>query len=141
MTSTHRIIRRGMPYGPFKPFVEDEADDGVDRGLIFICFNASIERQFEVVQRQWCNDGNAFALGNEKDYVLGDHLLDPETGLPAAVAEPDGRLGCPDFSVQRDGASHRMTQGAPVVWTRGSEYLLMPGIGVLRQLAEGAVLR
>ncbi|HKY15301.1 MAG TPA: hypothetical protein VJM33_10290 [Microthrixaceae bacterium] len=89
------------------------------------------------MQRQWCNDGNAFALGNEKDYLLGDHLLDPETGEPTGQADPDGRLGCPDFSVQRDGAPFRMTQGTPVVWTRGSEYLLMPGLEVLRQLAAG----
>jgi Dyp-type peroxidase family len=137
MTSAHRIIRRGMPYGPFKPFEQGETDDEIDRGLIFICFNASIERQFEVVQRQWCNDGNAFALGNEKDYVLGDHLLDPQTGQPG-VAEPDGRIGCPEFSLQREErAPYRLTRGAPVVWTRGCEYLLMPGIAALHQLAAG----
>ncbi|HET7488098.1 MAG TPA: hypothetical protein VFJ85_09225 [Acidimicrobiales bacterium] len=138
MTSTHRIVRRGMPYGDFKPFEEGETDDGKDRGLIFICFNASIERQFEVVQRQWCNDGNAFALGNEKDYLLGDHLLDPATGGPPSESEPDGRLGCSWFSVQRpQGAPFPFSQGPPLVWTLGSEYLLMPGIGVLRQLAAG----
>lgn len=139
MTSTHRIIRRGMPYGkPFADFTPGETDDKIDRGLIFICFNASIERQFEVVQRQWCNDGNAFALGNQKDYILGDRLLDPLTGLPTATGERDGRRGCPDFSIQSSGhAPFCLDQGTPVVMTRGSEYLLMPGLTVLQQLASG----
>lgn len=57
----HRMIRRGMPYGPPLPEGVSE-DDGSDRGLIFICFVASLARQFEVVQRQWC--GTATSSGS-----------------------------------------------------------------------------
>ena len=56
------MIRRGMPYGPPLPRGRDE-DDGTDRGLVFVCFKASISRQFESVQAQWLNDGNIFDLG------------------------------------------------------------------------------
>ena len=41
-------------------------DDGEDRGLVFVCFNASISRQFESIQRQWLNDGNTFHLGDDR---------------------------------------------------------------------------
>jgi Dyp-type peroxidase family len=113
MSARHRIIRRGMPYGDY---LEGLEDDGQDRGLIFICLNADIERQFEVVQAQWCNDGNAFALGTDKDYLLGDNR---GTGKVTIQGHP------PHFA-----------RAQPlVVLTRGCEYLLMPGIRALRDLA------
>ena len=66
----HRMIRRGMPYGPPLPDGVVE-DDGKDRGLVFVCFNASISRQFESVQRQWLNDGNIFRLGHDSGLPAG----------------------------------------------------------------------
>jgi len=93
MSLRHRIIRRGMPYGPFLPFqagLERQVDDKEDRGLIFICFNASLDRQFETIQRQWCNDGNAFHLANDKDYLLGDNGPPPEVPPEMAVSRPAG---------------------------------------------------
>ncbi len=116
MSRSHRIIRRGMPYGEY--LKRDQKDDRRDRGLIFICFNADFERQFEVIQAQWCNDGNAFRLGNDKDYLLGDNK---GTGKVTIQGDP------PHFA-----------EAQPrVVLTRGSEYLLMPGISALRALAAG----
>jgi Dyp-type peroxidase family len=111
----HRIMRRGMPYGT--P-LHGDTDDGEHRGLIFICFNADIERQFEVIQAQWCNDGNAFRLGNEKDYLLGDNQ------------------GNGTVTIQGDPPHFARAQPL-VVLTRGCEYLLMPGISALRDLAAG----
>jgi deferrochelatase/peroxidase EfeB len=56
--NTHRIIRRGMPYGPVydpsKPY------DGVERGLLGYFINSNIENQYEFVLSQWVND-SAFA--------------------------------------------------------------------------------
>ena len=52
--NSHRLIRRGMPYGPTydpsKPF------DGIERGMLFHFINANIENQYEFVLRQWVND-------------------------------------------------------------------------------------
>jgi Dyp-type peroxidase family len=109
----HRIIRRGMPYGPR---LRGRQDDGQPRGLIFICFNACIERQFEVIQAQWCNDGDAFGLGDDKDYLLGD-------GTGTGKFTIEGRP--PYFASAQPHA----------VLTRGCEYLLVPGIRALRALA------
>jgi hypothetical protein len=132
MSRRHRIIRRGMPYGPFLEFKEGQSDDGQDRGLVFICFNASLDRQFEVIQRQWCNDGNAFRLGNDKDYLFGD----VDAGEPDPVPSPDGRHSSGRMVI--NGAPpHLVRTRPPVVRTRGSEYLLMPGISAVRGLASG----
>jgi Dyp-type peroxidase family len=113
----HRIIRRGVPYGPPLPPDASE-DDGVDRGLVFVCFNASISRQFESVQLQWLNDGNGFRLGHDSDFLLGSPL------------------GTGKMTVQGDAPFMLGPQG-PFVTTRGGEYLFMPGIAALRALAGG----
>jgi hypothetical protein len=39
------------------------AEDG---GLGFVCIDADFQRRLEVVHAQWCDDGNAFGLGNDK---------------------------------------------------------------------------
>ena len=116
MTKSHRIIRRGMPYGELLP-KGVYVDDHKDRGLIFICLNADLERQFELIQSLWCNDGNAFGLGNDKDYLLGDNR---GTGKVTIQGDPP----------------HLADAQPDVVLTRGCEYLLVPGIGALRDLAN-----
>jgi Dyp-type peroxidase family len=113
----HRMIRRGMPYGP--PLPEGVTkDDGSDRGLVFVSFQASISRQFEGVQVQWLNAGNNFGLGHDKDFILGD---------------PDGKgkmtiQGKPPFF---------LTPQDVFVRTRGGEYLFAPGLTALAALADG----
>jgi Dyp-type peroxidase family len=115
LTARHRILRRGMPYGP--PLHDGAPDDGADRGLLFVCLQASIARQFEIVQAQWCNDGNAFGLGAEPDPVAG-----PAGRKMRHVIE--GRP--PRFvSLMRT-----------YVECRGGEYLLVPSIGALRALGR-----
>jgi Dyp-type peroxidase family len=111
----HRIIRRGKPYGEYVPRSRDDGTPG--RGLVFICFNADFERQFETIQTRWCNDGNAFGLGDDRDYLL-------------AGTEGSGKVTIP-------GRPPYFLQAQPdLVQTRGCEYLLMPGINALRDLAE-----
>ena len=120
LTSRHRIIRRGMPYGPL--LGHDERDDGtVDRGLLFICFNADLERQFELVQRAWCCDGDAFFLGEDQDFLLGN-------------VAGSGKMVVP----RRDAAPRFVTTEPGLVETRGTEYLFAPGLTTLRRLARGA---
>jgi hypothetical protein len=103
-----------MPYGPALP--DGAEDDGAQRGLIFVCLQASIAPQFEIVQSQWCNDGNAFGLGPEPDPITGPaghearHIIE---GRPPHVVSP--LHSCVD--------------------RRGGEYLFVPGLAALRALA------
>nr|BFE71966.1 hypothetical protein GCM10020092_052670 [Actinoplanes digitatis] len=118
LSARHRLIRRGMPYGRELP--EDTAwdpDDG-DRGLVFVCFNADIERQFETVQAAWCNDGDAFNLGADRDYLLGDTNGTGKMTIP----------GSPPVFIEAQ---------PDLVRTRGAEYLFVPGLTALSRLATG----
>jgi Dyp-type peroxidase family len=117
-TRRHRIMRRGMPYGPWLPAIGPDADpsDAEDkRGLLFVCLNTSIANQFEVVNG-WLNDGAAFGLGSDVDVLAG-------TG-------PVGMM-----SVQ--GAPPVLMAGRSLVWTRGGEYLFLPSLHALDALAAG----
>ena len=50
----HRIIRAGIPFGPeVKP---GETTTRHSRGLMFVCYQTSIERQFEFVQRSYLDN-------------------------------------------------------------------------------------
>jgi deferrochelatase/peroxidase EfeB len=111
------MIRRGMPYGP--PLEEGAtSNDGVERGLVFVSFQASISRQFEAVQMQWLNDGNIFGLGHDKDFLLGS---------------PDGKG---KMTIQGD-PPFFLAPMAAFVKTKGGEYLFVPGISALAAIADG----
>jgi hypothetical protein len=99
-----------MAYGP------REGGAGVDRGLVFVCLNASIARQFEFVQGKWLGDGAAFGLGDDQDFLLGD-----TTTKMTIQGDP------PRF----------LTGGRRFVTTRGGHYLFVPGMEALRRLAAG----
>ncbi len=113
LTARHRILRRGMPYGPELPHGAE--DDGVDRGLLFVCMQASIARQFEIVQSQWCNDGNAFGLGAQPDPITG----------PAGATVAHMIEGAPP---------HVVSPLRSCVQCRGGEYFFVPSIAALRAL-------
>ena len=58
-TQTHRILRRGIPFGPVSPSSpEAPVDDGEVRGLHFLAYQTSIEGQFEFITRCWVNNKN-----------------------------------------------------------------------------------
>ncbi|MGZ6705994.1 MAG: Dyp-type peroxidase [Solirubrobacteraceae bacterium] len=113
LTARHRILRRGMPYG--KALAPGALDDRADRGLMFVSVQASIARQFEIVQQQWCNDGNAFGLGHEPDPIAGS------AGCPA---RPIVGTGPPVIAGPLQGC----------VRCLGGEYLVAPSRRALRAL-------
>ncbi|HTC80776.1 MAG TPA: Dyp-type peroxidase [Acidimicrobiia bacterium] len=118
-TKNHRILRRGRPYGP--PLA-DGADPGPadpERGLVFICLNTDIERQFEFVQHTWINNPAFAGLDGEVD--------------PAVGAQPDGGGR---FTVPQGPVRHTM-EGLPrFVTTRGGAYLFLPSVRALTYLAS-----
>ena len=119
LVNRHRLIRRGIPYG--EPLPEGAPDDGQDRGVIFMCLQASIARQFEFIQSQWLNRGNAFTLGSDEDVLTGGQ----QGPGPHKLTVP----GNPPFFV---GPLRR------VVTVRGGEYFFVPGINGLEFIAAAA---
>ena len=116
LVNRHRLIRRGIPYGD--PLPEGAEDDGAERGVVFMCLQASIARQFEFVQAQWFNDGNGLHLGDDEDVLMGRH----DGPSPRKMTIP----GRPPYFV---GPLSR------VVTVRGGEYFFVPGINGLHHLA------
>ena len=59
----HRIIRQGITFGP--EVEPGETTTRHSRGLMFVCYQASIERQFEFIQRNYANNPN-FVCGKRR---------------------------------------------------------------------------
>ena len=113
-TRRNRIIRRGMPY----------ADDDGTRGLIFVCFNADITRQFEQIQGQWLMSGDTFGLGSDRDFLTAG--LDPGRASERMTIQGD-----------KDRPPRFITRDRQFVTVRGGHYLFVPGIAALRRIAGG----
>ena len=66
---THRILRAGITFGP--EIAPGETATAHSRGLMFVCYQTSIERQFEYIQRRHADD---------PDFVSGK--VRPSGGAP-----------------------------------------------------------
>jgi deferrochelatase/peroxidase EfeB len=79
-TQTHRLLRRGIPFGgSFGAAVGGGIHD--PRGLLFQCYQRSIEDQFEFVQSQWVNN--------------------PRSGSYPVAGSPGGGFGGPMIGAMR----------------------------------------
>jgi Dyp-type peroxidase family len=83
--NSHRILRRGRKFGP--DIADPRVDDGQDRGLLFICLNTDIGRQFEFVQQTWMLNPNFAFLYDETDPLIGPSctFTIPETPMRRIV--------------------------------------------------------
>ena len=102
-STRHRIIRRGIAY-----------KNGDRRGMLFVCFNARIDAQFEFLQSEWCKKGDFLGAFTE--------MRDPLIGGGGAFLDP-GQLV--PFSLES------------YVTVRGGEYFFVPGIAALGRIANG----
>jgi Dyp-type peroxidase family len=113
----HRLIRRGVEYGPH---LQDGAvhDDGVDRGLINLFIQADIERQFEFVQKEWMKGGEFLGLDpHEQDPINGTGGQGSQMSVPGA--KQPFLFDLPTF-----------------VTVKGGEYLFVPGLKALDGIIE-----
>lgn len=113
----HRLIRRGVEYGPH---LADGAveDDGVDRGLINLFIQADIERQFEFVQKEWMKGGEFLGLDpSEQDPINGTGGEGSQMSVPGA--KRPFVFDLPTFVIVKAG-----------------EYLFVPGLNALNGIIE-----
>jgi Dyp-type peroxidase family len=88
-TQTHRILRRGIPFGPVSASTpEAPFDDGVIRGLHFLAYQTSIKDQFEFITRCWVNNQD-FKEPFGHDPLAGGH--DPIIGQNNTPGEERNR--------------------------------------------------
>jgi Dyp-type peroxidase family len=143
----HRILRRGMPY-----------DSGGEKGLLFVCYQASLADGFEYVHQRWANglisSGetrlnpalNARAaqrksmtnvpyveVARQARVLPIDAPPDPIVGLP-------GRNGTAAFELPRPDGQGGST-GLPLFneWVRyrTGDYFFTPSLSTLRQWGSG----
>jgi Dyp-type peroxidase family len=110
--NNHRMLRRGRKYGP--PPADRHTDDGVERGLLFICLNADIARQFEFVQQTWILNRNFATLYDETDPLVG-----PKGGF--TIGEKPLR---------------RIVDVETFIQSAGGEYFFLPSLPALKYLAS-----
>jgi deferrochelatase/peroxidase EfeB len=115
----HRIVRRGLPYGPI--FDPAQPEDGIERGLLGLFIGVSLKDQFEFLMSEWIN-GSVFAagLGGTKDPLLGDNSA-----------------GTGKFIIPVKGASPIIVSGfSRLVWTRGAAYAFLPSLTALEFISH-----
>jgi deferrochelatase/peroxidase EfeB len=101
LSNRHRIVRVGRSY---------QRDNGKEKGLMFMCLNADIERQFEFIQQTW--------LGNS-----GFHDLMGETdSITVGQCPMNNKFTIPSYQ-----GSTTLTGLQSFVTTKGSGYFFMPG--------------
>lgn len=119
MSKMHRIIRRSRMYGDrFDP--GRATPDHGRRGILFLCLNADIAGQFEMIQHSWLNNRH-----------FGDlHVgADP---LGHYVAEDDAIV------IQRRPTNIVLERGKPFVRVRGGAYFFLPGVAAVKALATAS---
>jgi Dyp-type peroxidase family len=115
-----RIARRGITYGERAPDLRDQPTHGV--GLLFMCYQRDIKRQFEFLQSRWANNANFLRENTGVDPMLG-HM---------SVRKPVPQKWPPSWGAPR--AAHQPVNFGNFVTLRGGEYFFAPSITFLKNL-------
>jgi len=121
--NTHRLVRRGLPYGPAydptKPY------DGIERGLLGYFINSSIENQYEFVLGHWVNDsefaGAVRLHPKSKDPMIGTQ--DPAESI-FVIPQANGA------------APIKVTGFSTFVTTKAAAYCFLPSVTAIKFIAN-----
>ena len=125
----HRILRAGIPFGP--EVASGETTTSHSRGLMFVCYQTSIKRQFEYIQRRHAND---------PDFVSGK--VRPSSGAPVtpgfdpiigqAAGEGAREMDEPYPNYPAGNRRTRLEIPEQFVVLTAAGYFFMPSISALR---------
>jgi Dyp-type peroxidase family len=126
-----RIVRRGIPYGKpvpdlCGPEVPSDPNLAADRGLLFMCFQANIEKQFEFIQRTWVDNPN-----------FPDSVLLPfedKTGDDPLIGQARGKKQRWPKKYGDENAGRTKHNFESAVTLKGGEYFFAPSIPFLKAL-------
>ena len=121
--NTHRLIRRGMPYGP--TYDPKQPYDGIERGLYGYFINSSIENQYEFVLGHWVND-SAFAGAVRLNPKSKDPMIGTQDPAESIFVIPQASGGPP---ITVTGLTTFMT-------TTAAAYCFLPSITAIRFIAN-----
>jgi Dyp-type peroxidase family len=132
-TATHRLLRRGIPFGA--PFfsAKDPArvPDAGSRGLVFAAYQTSITDQFEFVQSAWANNAEFKDASVGGDLSVGHDLIIGQTNGPPGG--PVSRERRAVLHLDGAGRSEIVAERDWVIATGGG-YFFAPSITALKLL-------
>jgi deferrochelatase/peroxidase EfeB len=121
--NTHRLIRRGMPYGP--NYDPKQPYDGIERGLLGYFINSSIENQYEFVLNQWVNE-SGFAGAVRLNPKSKDPLIGTQDPTESIFVIP-----------QTNGAPPtKITGFSSFTTTKAAAYCFLPSITALKFISK-----
>ncbi|KAK4493896.1 hypothetical protein PRZ48_015081 [Zasmidium cellare] len=119
--NSHRILRRGIPYGP-----EISEDPNAERGLLFACYQSSLNSGFDFIQQAWANNPFFRFQGGGIDAVMGQTNDSPTVGMKGLFPQDANR------ELQLSGVNR-------FVVPKGGEYFFSPSIGALTGVLSNVV--
>ncbi len=126
-TQTHRLLRRGIPFGQaskssFDDPIKDDPTHG--RGLLFLAYQTSIADQFEFVTRCWVNNPNFKDPNSGFDFIIGQNNNAPDRKRTMKV-----KIG------EEPGDCRQIETTTDWVIPTGGGYFFSPSLEALRMLA------
>ena len=121
---SRRIVRRGILFG--KSEVDPHDDSTIDQlptsgvGLLFMCFQSNIARQFGFIQKNWANNLN---------------FIQPETGLDPVIGQQEVSLP-QQWPLQWGQQGKQSFDFGAFVTMKGGEFFFAPSLSFLRDLKK-----
>jgi len=113
-----RDVRRGIPYG--KP---GQGPAGNCIGLLFMCYQADINFQFEFIQRTWADNPN-----------FPRNLILPETGDDPLIGQDTDRSAAQKWPTVWNAPERKRSNFGGFITLKGGEYFFAPSLSFLRAI-------
>jgi deferrochelatase/peroxidase EfeB len=121
--NTHRLIRRGLPYGP--TYDPSRPYDGIERGLLGYFINSNIENQYEFVLGHWVNDSE-FAGAVRLHPKSKDPMIGTQDPAESIFVIPRANGGPPI----------KITGFSSFITTKAAAYCFLPSITAIKFIAN-----
>ena len=133
---TARIVRNGIPYG-FDFDAKAPNPTSTARGLLFACYQSSIEAGYQRIQKTWANSPS-FPPGNAGlDAFMGQlPPVQQSNGVQKPVVS-DTKHVVNLFIDSKDTTGKPLPVPKPLVTMKGGEYFFVPSITALTTTLAG----
>lgn len=117
---SRRIARRAISYG--ENFVDIKNPPEKGSGLLFLCFQADIDSQFNFLQDRWANPDRFVKVGVGTDPVIGQPGCNQDSPVQHKWPQKWGEADTVDYPFQKS------------ITLKGGEYFFAPSISFLTHL-------